>query len=94
VDDGGRRCGSALLLDAAGVGVLLRENERGCVGGAMRVVPALPASLSSLSLGEGGGEAVLLLERACKTPFVELVSRSGHGDVARAFVDALDSDSE
>ena len=43
--------------------LLLRENERGWVGGAVRVVMiALPASLSSLlSLGEGGGEAVVLL---------------------------------
>ena len=42
--------------------LLLRENERGWVGG---VVPSmlvlLPMSLSSLlSLGEGGGEAVVL----------------------------------
>ena len=101
MDDGGRRCGSALLLllDATPVlVVVLRENERGCVGGAMRVVLALPASLSSLSLGEGGGEAVLLRRR--KTPLVELpaASRSGWypipGDAAPAFVDALDSDSE
>ena len=80
MDDGGRRCGAVTV----GVGVvvvvvvdelllLLRENERGWVGGAVRVMIVLPASLSSLlSLGEGGGEAVVLLlhidRRRNKTP--------------------------
>ncbi len=82
--------------------VVLIENERGCMGSAVRAMLAPPASLSSLSLGEGGGEAVLL--KRCKTPLitsVELVAASGSGcpfpgDAARtipAFVDALDSDS-
>jgi len=39
--------------------VVLIENERGCMGSAVRAMLAPPASLSSLSLGEGGGEAVL-----------------------------------
>ena len=68
---------------------MLIENERGCVGGAERgiLVPPPPASLSSLSLGEGGGEAVLLKRR--KTPL-----GTGVEVVAVRTMDVLDSDSE
>ena len=52
---------------------LLRENERGSVGGVVRsMFMLLPMSLSSLlSLGECGGGAVvvlLLIDRRHKTP--------------------------
>ena len=81
--------------------LLLRENERGWVGGAVRVVMiVLPASLSSLlSLGEGGGEAVVLLldidRRRNETPLplpfvmgvVELVVVVASGRTISAFVD-------
>jgi hypothetical protein len=107
VDDGGRRCGSALLdvVAEAVVELLLIEYERGYEGGAVRVILAPPASLSSLSLGEGGGEAALLKRRKTPLPLVTGVllvaaaaaSDSGRlGDAARtisAFVGALDSDS-
>jgi len=108
VDDGGRRCGSALLDVAAAALVeeLLIENERGYVGGAVRAMLVPPASLSSLSLGEGGGEAALLKRRKMPLPLVTGVvlvtvaaaSDSGRtgDDAARtisAFVGALDSDS-
>ena len=102
MDDGGRRCGSALLDVVAAVPlVVLIENERGYVGGAVRAMLAPPASLSSLSLGEGGGEAALLKRRKTPLPFVTgvvLVAAAAgrRGDAARAistFVGALDSDS-
>lgn len=100
MDEGGRRCGSALLdaipVAAAVVVVVLIENERGWVGGAVRPMLAPPASLSSLSL-EGGGEAVLL--KRCKTPLVtgvELLAVPAVSPIGRLFpvdVDALGSDS-
>jgi hypothetical protein len=106
VDDGGRRCGAVVVVVVVDeLLLLLRENERGCVGGAVRVILVLPISLSSLSL-EGGGEAVLLRRRKMPLPLVtgtsvELVVASGGGraflgDAARtisAFVDMLYSGS-
>lgn len=100
MDDGGRRCGSALLDADPMAAAVVVENERGRVGGAVRAMLAPPTSLSSLSLGEGGGEAVLRSETPLVTS-VELVAApaASHpfpGDTARAspaFVDALDSNS-
>lgn len=77
--------------------LLLRENERGWVGGAVRIMLVLPISLSSLSLGEGGGEAVLLRRRKTPLPLplvtgVELVVALG--DAGRTIIDVLHSGSD
>ena len=77
VNNGERQCGAVVGVVIVVVNemllLLLRENERWSVGGAvLGMLVLLPTSLSSLmSLGEGDGEAVvllLLIDRRRKTP--------------------------